>query len=216
MNQTATLASLPSTRREILTILKERGGVRAEELATALGITVSAVRQHLSALDAAGLVGHRELRGGPGRPKFVFQLAPAAEVLFPQAYGALANELLDILEEEDPGVAKRVFERLCENNVTMTHQRMDEKSFHERVETAVAMFESRGFLPRLENLPSGGFRLSLANCPVLEVARKHNRVCECGAAVLTPAFPDAEIAHTEVVLDGAHACVYECVPKKAK
>ena len=43
------LDSLPSTRRTLLDTLKRRGEARVDELAEALGVTVSAVRQHLSA-----------------------------------------------------------------------------------------------------------------------------------------------------------------------
>src|SRR5207244_10122645 len=45
-----TLASVPSTRRRILVALKKRGEAGAEDLAGSLGITVSAVRQHLAGL----------------------------------------------------------------------------------------------------------------------------------------------------------------------
>src|SRR5262249_55911329 len=102
------LASLPHTRRAILVALKERGEARADELAEALGITVSAVRQHLQTLTAAELVAHREQRGTPGRPKHAYHLSEAGEALFPRAYGALANELLDYL---DAGDVERLFDQ---------------------------------------------------------------------------------------------------------
>ena len=59
-----------------------------------LGVTASAVRQHLTGLVASGLVTHSELKGAPGRPKHVYHLTPAAEALFPKTYSELTNELL--------------------------------------------------------------------------------------------------------------------------
>src|SRR5207249_987400 len=80
-------------RRGILMALKKQGRMRAEDLAVQLGITTSAVRQHLTGLHSDGLVEFEEVRGGPGRPKHLYRLTPAAEELFPKTYSDLTNEL---------------------------------------------------------------------------------------------------------------------------
>src|SRR5437667_7023950 len=97
-----TLANLPRTRREIVVALKKRGEATVEDLAGAVGITVSAVRQHLAGLARAGFVAHRSVRGGPGRPRHVYRLSAGAEALFPKYYSELTNELLSYVEDEDP------------------------------------------------------------------------------------------------------------------
>src|SRR2546429_4523338 len=48
------LAGLSVSAREVVLALKKRGEARASEIAAALGITPSGVRQHLSALRADG------------------------------------------------------------------------------------------------------------------------------------------------------------------
>src|SRR4030088_494126 len=96
-----TMTAPSSTRRAILLTIKRRGEARAEDLATALGITPSAVRQHLSGLVGEGLVSVREQRGGTGRPKYFYSTTGAAEELFPKTYGDLTNELLDHLGVEE-------------------------------------------------------------------------------------------------------------------
>src|SRR5919204_5570473 len=96
---TPSLASMPATRRSILMLIKKRGEAGAQELADALGITVSAVRQHLAGLLAAGLVTHRQERYGPGRPALRYSLALAGEALFPRFYSELTNELLEYAEQ---------------------------------------------------------------------------------------------------------------------
>ena len=60
MIDAALLDSLPTTRRALLDTLKRRGEARVDELAETLGVTISAVRQHLTALDADGWVLHRD------------------------------------------------------------------------------------------------------------------------------------------------------------
>jgi DeoR family suf operon transcriptional repressor len=92
--QLSDVTGLPGTRRQLLEVLKRRGEARAEELAEALGVTVSAARQHLAALQASQLVAYRELKGTPGRPKHVYHLTPAAEELFPKSYDEFATDLL--------------------------------------------------------------------------------------------------------------------------
>src|SRR3954465_5639547 len=81
-----TLDAQAGGRRGILFALKKRGQARADELAAHLGITPSAVRQHLTGLLADGLVTFEEQRGGPGRPKHVYRLTPTADALFPRTY----------------------------------------------------------------------------------------------------------------------------------
>ena len=88
MSETATLDTLPATRRALLDALKRQGEARADELATILGITVSAVRQHLAALHGDGLVTHSEVRAGPGRPHHKYRLSEQGDNLFPRRYAA--------------------------------------------------------------------------------------------------------------------------------
>lgn len=213
-NLTATLASLPTTRREILTTLKERGGARAEELASALSITVSAIRQHLAALDAGGLVTHREIKGGPGRPKFVFHLTAAAEALFPQAYGELANDLLEIVRTEDPGLADRVLTRLAERTLGLTQNKLHGQAYTERLRSLVGVLDDRGFLPRLETREDGSFTLTLHNCPVLAVATNFHGICDGEIGALQGVLPEVELVQCTRMREGAHACQFRGTPRR--
>jgi len=111
------LALMPQAWREILCYLKKHGEARADALATHLGITASGLRQHLTTLGRDGLVRHRELRDGPGRPKHLYALTPLADALFPRAYAELTNELLDYAEDEDADLVGRLFERRSERRL---------------------------------------------------------------------------------------------------
>ena len=115
------LTILPATRRALLKALKTHGESRADELAERLGVTVSAVRQHLTGLQADGLVEFREQRGGRGRPRHVYRLSDAGEALFPRSYGELTTELLAYVEDEDPELVERVFERRRQRRVAQAN-----------------------------------------------------------------------------------------------
>ncbi|MGN6187585.1 MAG: helix-turn-helix transcriptional regulator [Conexibacter sp.] len=204
------LAELPPTRRELLIHLRKRGEARAEELAGALGVTVGAVRQHLQGLAAADLVEHREERPGPGRPRHVYRLAPAAEALFPRAYGELTVELLDYIGDEDPDLIARAFERRRRARVERTRERLDGLEFDARVAEVARVLDEDGYLADVEPLEDGGgWRIREHNCAILAVAQRYGHACGAEIAFLREVLPDADVTRVSHILTGAHACAYE-------
>jgi DeoR family suf operon transcriptional repressor len=204
------LSELPATRRELLVNLRKRGEARAEELAEQLGITVGAVRQHLQGLAAADLVAHREERPGPGRPRHVYRLAPAAEGLFPRAYGELTVELLDYIDDEDPELIARAFERRRRARVERTLERLGGLAFDARVAEVARVLDEDGYLADVEPLADGGgWQIVEHNCAILAVAQRYGHACGAEIAFLREVLPDADVTRVSHILTGAHACAYE-------
>ena len=211
------LAELPATRRELLVTLRKRGEARAEELAEALGVTVGAVRQHLQGLAAADLVEHREERPGPGRPRHVYRLAPAAEALFPRAYGELTVELLDYIGDEDPDLIARAFERRRRARVERTLERLGGLAFDARVAEVARVLDEDGYLADAEPLEDGaGWRIVEHNCAILAVAQRYGHACGAEIAFLREVLPDADVTRVSHILTGAHACAYEVRRRSAE
>lgn len=208
------LAELPATRRALLIALRKRGEARAEELAEELDVTVSAVRQHLQGLAAADLVAHREERVGPGRPRHVYRLAPAAEALFPRSYGELTVELLDYIGDEDPDLVARAFERRRRARVERTRERLAELDFDARVAEVARVLDEDGYLAEVEQLPDGdGYRILEHNCAILAVAQRYGHACGAEIAFLREVLPDADVTRVSHILTGATACTYEVRPR---
>ncbi len=207
------LAELPATRRELLVNLRKQGEARAEELAEQLDITVSAVRQHLQGLAAADLVVHREERAGPGRPRHVYRLAPAADALFPRSYGELTVELLDYIGDEDAGLVARAFERRRRARVERTRDRLAGLDFDARVAEVARVLDEDGYLAEVERLDDrdgdGGWRILEHNCAILAVAERYGHACGSEIAFLREVLPDADVTRVSHILTGAHACTYE-------
>ena len=90
-----------STRGQVTTLLRH-GERTVEDLAPALGLTDNAVRAHLATLERDGLVRQAGLRRGTSKPAYAYAPMPAAERLFPKAYGTLLRMLLDVLTERLP------------------------------------------------------------------------------------------------------------------
>jgi len=118
------LYALSEPRRGVLELIKRSGEASADEIAGAVGVTLSAIRQQLAALEADGLVAHRDERPGPGRPRRRYCLTPAAETLWPKRYGQLANQLLGFVEQDDPNLVQRVFNQRGQDRVRRAQVRV--------------------------------------------------------------------------------------------
>src|SRR3954467_1875015 len=145
-SRTPTLDAQAGSRRGILMVLKKRGRARAEELAEILGITASAVRQHLTGLLGDGLVSFEEVRSGPGRPKHVYRLTAAADGLFPKTYSELTNELLDYAGTTQPGLVDDLFEMRRKRRVEGAVARLAGKDFDDRVAELARILDEDGYL----------------------------------------------------------------------
>src|SRR4051794_29014052 len=97
------MAELLSTAKErVLEHLKRSDGATASEVATALGITEAAVRQHIDGLVELGLVERRPLprsRGGRGRSPLEWVLTPQGSTRFADRHGQLTVELLGAIRD---------------------------------------------------------------------------------------------------------------------
>lgn len=204
-----------STRQDLLLTLKRSGGARAEELAEALDITPSAVRQHLAALTAEGLVVFDEQRGGPGRPKHVYRLAESAEALFPKRYGDLAAELLEYMADADPALVDKVFAKRRQRRITDAKARLTGLPFAEQVGELTRILDEDGYLAAVEPMDDGSYRIVEHNCAILEVARKYGHACSSELEFLRKALPNAHVERVQHMMAGSHVCAYEVRPKAA-
>ena len=93
-----------------------------------LDMTVSGARQHLAALvRARARRGHRGRRRRPasrGRPRLTYHVTELGDALFPKAYGALTNELLGYLDDEDASVVDRLFARRRDERIADGRDRL--------------------------------------------------------------------------------------------
>jgi DeoR family transcriptional regulator, suf operon transcriptional repressor len=209
-----TLASLPETRRNILIALKKRGEASVEELGEVLGVTPSGVRQHLSRLAAAGFVSRRPKPAGPGRPPHIYSLSSGAEALFPKFYSELTNELLSYVEDEDPDVLERVFERRRRRRVQGAVARLKGKGFADKVAELARILDEDGYLADFESAPNGSFRITEHNCAVLGVARRWGLACSTEIEFIREALPEARVERVAHMMAGAHVCRYEITPRR--
>jgi DeoR family suf operon transcriptional repressor len=209
------LAELAPARRTLLIALRRAGEAGAEELADGLRITPGAVRQQLRALAGRELVVHRDVASGPGRPRRLYSLAPKAQALFPSAHGELGSELLAYVEDEDPALLGRVFERRRKARVLDAQGRLGGRDFAGRVQELARILDEAGYLADFECRDDGSFRITEHNCAILAVARRHGHACTTELSFLREVLPGATVERVSHIASGGHACVYVIVPPRS-
>jgi predicted ArsR family transcriptional regulator len=202
------LEFLSATRQLLLVAIKNDGEATTEQLARETFLSAGAVRSHLLALEAQGLVSFLRVRDGPGRPRHVFRLTQNGESLFPQLYAQMANTLMAAIEAEDSAVVERVTERLLQAQLDLAAENLASTSRPERLLELVDMVDRYGFFPRLEVLDNGPAHFTLRHCPLLSVAGKHPQVCEVERRALRNVLPGATVERTAWRLEGDPVCRY--------
>lgn len=169
------------TRREILVLLCAAHR-RVGELAGALGISESAVRVHLRALEEEGLVQHETLRGSVGKPAHEYRLAPAGEALLSRAYLPFLQRLLDELRSRlDPVEIERLF-RAAGSRLAPPER--PQGRVRARVDEAVRMLGDLGGEGYVEQ---EGAELVIRGrcCPLAAIVPEHPLACNALEATLT-------------------------------
>jgi DeoR family suf operon transcriptional repressor len=203
------LADLSPAQRQVVVALKRRGEASAEDLAEALGITPSGVRQHLAALRVAGVVAARQERGRPGRPTDLYHSTDLAEAVLPKASIDLSVELLGHIEEEDPQLVSRIFERRRDRRVEQARTQLAGKSLDEKVVILATMLDGEGYLADFKKLSGGAYRMSLHSCAIWAVASRYGQACATELEFLREVLPEVQIERVAHKAAGAYACEYE-------
>src|SRR5262245_46680323 len=85
-------------RLDILELLL-REELSSQQLSDRLGVSPAAVRQHLTTLEALGLVVRRKVVTQPGRPTYLYRVSPKGMRIFPKRYDTLLGQMIDVLSE---------------------------------------------------------------------------------------------------------------------
>jgi predicted ArsR family transcriptional regulator len=164
-----------STRGRIVVLLR-RASRTVDELAQALDLTDNAVRTHLTTLERDGIVQQRGERRSTSKPAHVYDLTPAAEQLFPKAYGLVLQRLLAVLAHKlEPAELEAI---LQETGRTLAAQR--DSSFstvQQRLDFAVEALNEMGGMAELEQCETG-YCIHSHACPLATAAQNHPVICQ--------------------------------------
>ena len=168
---------LDTSRGRIVTLLR-RGELTAEDIATNLGLTASAVRMQVTAMARDGVVRKVGTRPGTTRPSHLFELTPEVERLLSKAYLPVLTHLVDVFAESLP--AQEVERLLRLTGTALAHEvsagKLAAGGLKQRVGRASGLMnEHLGALTHVES--AGGLRIRGAGCPLSALTGKHPGVC---------------------------------------
>lgn len=197
-----------SARTRILHLLKRNGGLTAQEVARALGISAVATRKHLAVLLEDGLIAPTIRTGARGRPATVYTLSGAGEETFPRAYQELLVDLLqDLSALEGDAQLEHLF-RLRNDRLAHTYQvRLAGKPFAEAVQELARARDDDGYMASVEPGAEGGFVLAEHNCPIIDIAQRFPQACNCEHELFERLL-GAPVKRSATQAEGASACKY--------
>ena len=151
--------------------------------------------------------------GQQGRTEQVYRVAPAAEPLFPRAYGELTNQLLAYVP---PGAVTAAFEHRRDDRIDGAAGPAGRPcaASGAKVAELARILDEDGYLASVEPIGRNAFRIAERNCAIFAVASEHPQACSTELEFLRAALPEADIERVTHMMAGAHSCSYE-VRKRA-
>lgn len=180
----------------------------AIQVASMLGIQVSAARKHLERLKGMGIVDERFERAGPGRPKKFYALTDEGRELFPRRYDAVLNALLaDLVRDRGEAQAERALHRVADDFARGANP--EPGSDRPRLRRLVAALEEMGFEPSL-SVDGKECTITSRNCPILRTAKAHRELVCRGlhAEILRGATGVSSVERGKWIVDGDPICTH--------
>ncbi|QYC42959.1 Helix-turn-helix domain protein [Nonomuraea coxensis DSM 45129] len=197
------------TRARVARLILEHGPVAAAALGERLGLTPAAVRRHLDALLADGMIEPRTVRPrgqrGRGRPAKLFAITDAGRSAFEHAYDDLAGSALRYLADRMGQDAVTDFAR---SQVSGLLKRLEPVMravpAEQRVQVLAQALSADGYAASASKAKSGGDQLCQHHCPVAHAAAEFPQLCEAETEAFaqllgTPVQRLATIAHGDGV-----------------
>lgn len=200
-----------STKQDIIQHILKQGQATAQELAEALEISPQATRRHLKELDAEGLVEHRALQTGLGRPQHVYQLSRLGRERLPHRYEEFAVSLLDtIAETVGEEQVSQVLRKQWEHKAARYREHLGPGSLQQRLDRLVQLRQNEGFMAEYYPLEGERERFLLVehNCVISSLAESYPSICGHELEMFAAILPDCHVERTQWLNDGEHQCGY--------
>jgi predicted ArsR family transcriptional regulator len=202
---------MSDTKRRIIDRLKRVESATATDLASEFGLTDTALRQHLDALEAGGLVSRSVAEPiGRGRPPVHWQLSPAASSEFPDGHGELMVDLItsvrDTLGER---ALDRVIRARSDRQAGAYSQALAGISdLGDRVQGLADLRSDEGYLAE-SHVDGDTFVLIEHHCPIRDAAMACSGLCSAELDVFRRTLgPEVTVTRMQHVLNNDRRCSY--------
>lgn len=198
---------------QILEHLQRNPSATIKELEELLGVTTTAVRQHLTSLQASGYLDRKEERSGVGRPHHVYVATEAARELFACRCDVLA---LTMLQEMSGMVGPRqmetLFKRVGERMADRYADSVSASGLEGRVEELALALGRQGVLTDVSADGGDAISLEMYNCPYHDLAVAHREICDMDQRMMERVL-EADVSLDECIMDGQGCCSFAITPR---
>lgn len=211
------MIELAETKRRIVDRLKRVESATANSLAAEFGMTDTAVRQHLDALEAGGMVQrHQTAPDGRGRPPVHWQLSPLAEELFPDRHADLTVDLIGSIRQAlgDEALSRVVAAR-SERQLATYRAALPAAEVAVRVRSLASLRTAEGYLAEVTVDPDDAQTLVLTehHCPIHDAASVCVGLCGAELSLFQRALgDDVVVTRSQHLLAGDARCSYRISP----
>jgi predicted ArsR family transcriptional regulator len=192
----------------ILDLLRKAGPLGVTELAQAMQVTPTAVRQRLTRLMGRGLIERHLARAGRGRPSHRYELTEKGRRQTGANFVDLAMALWkEVRAIEDPEVRRGLLQRIAKTMASMYGEQVHGDSTAERMQSLSGVFAERDVPLEVEdsgNLPV----LTAMACPYPELAERDRGICAL-EKMLFSELVGSGLRLSSCRLDGATCCRFE-------
>ena len=203
------METVTSRQREILFILKDHPqGLSIPKLEGSLGISRTAVNQHLINLERDGLITKGSFAKTGGRPGYVYLITGKGIDHLPKQYSWFSELMLDSLKEKLGADGLANFLRELATGVgQQLRSRLWGKPLEKKIEEVNAIMNELGYEARVLPPSSGELpMISAHNCVYHKLADKHPEVCQFDLALLEGLLETQEATQEECIVRGGSSC----------
>jgi DeoR family suf operon transcriptional repressor len=197
-------------------LLEHKSGLTVDELTRLLGITRTAVNQHLLALERSGYIVKDKLTKTGGRPGYTYVLTEQGLDLFPKQYAWFSQLLLDSLKQQLGSIGLgKYLGKLGTDLSANLKQRMENAGSHERrIAEAANILQELGYDAAVNEegtVPT----IDAHNCVYHHLAKEHTEICQFDISLLSSLL-ESTIDHTSCMARGDHKCRFKIGTPRGK
>lgn len=202
---------LSETQTKIMdTLLKSPEGKTADELVARIGITKTAVREHLDRLSALGYLRFEDDRSGVGRPRRRYLVSSEGTEAFPKQYSWLSRQMLTELSNtlsatDLEGFMKRLADRVYEEN-SATLRSPDPEI---RLRLLAKLMNDLGYRAKLRHAGEEVATIEAFNCVYHDVAKTNPRLCGFDLQLIRRST-QGEVTLDSCLARGGSSCRFTC------
>jgi predicted ArsR family transcriptional regulator len=205
---TSILQDKTSPTWQIIEHLQRHHSASIKELEGVLGVTTTAVRQHLRTLQAEGYVDRKTVHAGVGRPHHVYVVTEAAHELFQCHCDDLALTMLEeMFAMVGPDRVSVLLDRVSNRLAERYAGSVTAEALRARVEQMAGVLNRQGVLTDVMAEDENLIILKTYNCPYHELAQEHRQICDMDQDMMQKVL-GSEVSLSACIMDGDGGCSF--------